>query len=152
MLPIKRILCATDFSDPSLEGLKAAGELASHFKASLYLVHVVNPVPPLPATTGSMMFDVPRYQKALESSAEKQLKDLVEDKVLDNIDVHPVISVGVEPDEIVSVAKKKDVDVIVIATHGRTGWRHFIFGSVAEKVVRFAKCPVITIRAPKEEE
>jgi nucleotide-binding universal stress UspA family protein len=119
--------------------------------ASLYVVNIVNPVPLLSASTGAMVFNVTRYQEELRSSAEKQLKELINEKVPDNVDVHPVISVGIEASEIVRVAENMNIDLLVIATHGKTGWEHFIFGSVAEKVVRSAKCPVVTIRAPKEE-
>jgi nucleotide-binding universal stress UspA family protein len=64
---------------------------------------------------------------------------------------HQIIVLGGAADEIIRIGEKEKVDLIVIATHGQTGWRHLVFGSVAERVVRLAPCPVLTIRVPHEE-
>ncbi|MGB8656972.1 MAG: universal stress protein [Candidatus Zixiibacteriota bacterium] len=155
MLPYKRIICPTDFSKPSYKALKVANELALHFSAELILVHVISPIPIVPvpafpespgAATG---FDVVAYQKEFERAARKKLKEAARRKVPGNIRVQTVIEEGNAADEIGRIAQKRKADLIVIATHGETGWRHLIFGSVAERVVRHAPCSVLTVLAPR---
>jgi nucleotide-binding universal stress UspA family protein len=148
MLPFKRILCPTDFSESSYEALKAADELALHFSAELYLVHVVAPVPIAEAPTS---FNVPSYQQELTQSAERSLQEVIEQRVAKELEVRPIVALGYAADEIARIAEAEQVDLIVTATHGTTGWRRFIFGSVAERVVRLASCPVLTVQAPHKE-
>ena len=148
MLPIKKILWPTDFSEPSYEALKTAQELAEHFAAELTIVHVVTPIPMLTSTSGPSGFDVGIFHKQLMDTSKESLKEIVKDKITKKIKIHTRVVMGRAPDEIVSVAKKGKADLIVISTHGETGWRHLVFGSVAEKVVRFSSCPVLTIREP----
>jgi nucleotide-binding universal stress UspA family protein len=147
MLPFKKVLCTTDFSEPSYEALQAASELAVHFSAELCLVHVVTPTP---ITVGPMVptsFDVIAYQNYLESDAQKQLQELVEQRLPRGLkSCTALVVTGYAADEIVRIANEQKIDLIVIATHGHTGWRGFVFGSVAEKVVRLAPCPVMAIR------
>jgi len=150
VLPIKRILWPTDFSEPSYVALSAAEELAKHFSAELYLVHVISPIPMLSTTTGPDGFDVNFYHEQLKKRSHESLEKIVRNRIKKKIKAHYKIVMGRAPDEIVETAKKEDVDLIVIATHGETGWRRLVFGSVAEKVVRFANCPVLAIHEPKE--
>lgn len=158
MLPFKKILAPTDFSEPSLEGIKAANEIAVHFGAQLCLIHVVSPVPtaaymtapegpPLPP-----VFNVTEYQRELANTARKSLQEVVDRFVSRELRTRQVITEGDEADEIVKTAAQERSDLIVIATHGRTGWRRFIFGSVTEKVVRTASCPALTVPVPHQEE
>ncbi len=149
MFPIKKILCPTDFSEPSYEALKVANELAQHFSAELLLVHVINPIPIVSTPTGPMSFNVSSYQKELEDSAKKSLQDIINKMIAKELKVIPFVAYGIVADEIVSIAEEQNVDMIVIATHGRTGFRHLISGSVTEKVVRISNHPVLTIRAKK---
>jgi universal stress protein A len=153
MLPVKRILCPTDFSEPSYEGLKAANELAEHFSAELCLVHVVAPVPMPMAQAPAVpeAFNVASYRTELEASAQRSLHEVVEQKLPKELRVRQIIGHGEAASEIVRIAEEETVDLIVIATHGLTGWRHLIFGSVAEKVVRLATAPVLTIRVSEKE-
>jgi nucleotide-binding universal stress UspA family protein len=159
LLPFRKILCPVDFSEPSLKALKAASELAAHFQSRLYVMHVVPPVPlpyqpetaPAPAPELTPAFHVPSYQLELTTSTEKALKDLVDELIAPGRQVHLVVATGDAAAEIVATADREKADVIVIATHGQTGWRRVVFGSVAEKVVRLAPCPVLTIRAPEPE-
>jgi nucleotide-binding universal stress UspA family protein len=157
MLPVKKIVCTTDFSEASYEGVRAASELAEHFSAELVLVHVVPsipttvvPGPAAPATPAA--FDISSYQAELEASSKTSLQDVADRMISKSVKVAAVIAHGNAADEIVRVAREKDANLIAIATHGQTGWRHFIFGSVAEKVVRSARCAVLTVRAPQEPE
>lgn len=154
MLPFKKILCPTDFSQPSYDALKVAAELALHFSAELYLVHVLAPIPVITATTTPMSagapgtsLDVVLYEKELMDFAEKKLAEIIDQKLSKELKVQSFLADGKAADEIVRIADKEKIDLIVISTHGETGFRHLIFGSVAEKVVRHAQCPVLTIRA-----
>jgi nucleotide-binding universal stress UspA family protein len=156
MLPLKKILCPTDFSEASYEGLKAADELALHFSAELCLIHVVAPIPttvmpaaPIPVSPAT--FDVTAYQHELEASARQSLQDVAEQRISKEISVKLVVMHGSAAGEIIRVANDEGTDLIVIATHGQTGWRRMVFGSVAEKVVRLAGLPVLAVPAPEEE-
>ncbi|MGD2038868.1 MAG: universal stress protein [Desulfobacterales bacterium] len=151
MLPIKKIVCPTDFSDPSYEGLRVAREFAAHFSAELILVNVIFPGPIVPgaAVPG---FHIPAALKAMQETAEKTLKDLTRQKMLADISVRTLVISGKPAYEIVNLADEENADIIVIATHGESGWQKFLFGSVTEKVVRMASCPVLTVQQPKEKE
>jgi universal stress protein A len=154
LLPFKKILCPTDFSEPSLKALQYGMELALHFAAELHIVHVIAPVPPqYPYPTPPFIsgYDLAAYQQELAVSAENALKELVAQKVSPQVRTLITVVSGDAATEIVRLAREKEVDLIVIATHGQTGWRHLVFGSVARKVVRLAQCPVLTIRTPREE-
>jgi len=150
MLPFKKVLSPTDFSEASYAGLAVANELALHFSAELLVVHVVAavPLPIMDSGEGLGGFDVSSYQLELEASAKNSLQELLHQRVSKELRVRPLVAYGDAANEVVRIAEAEQVDLIVIATHGMTGWRHFIFGSVAEKVVRHATCPVMTIRAP----
>ncbi|MGO8761287.1 MAG: universal stress protein [Desulfobaccales bacterium] len=151
MLPFRKILCPTDFSEPALTALKRAGELARHFGAELIVAHAIPPVPgphSFPDPQANFNFDLPLYQQELAIHAEKVLKELVSHQVSPEVRTRDLVTTGEAAPEILRMAQKEQVDLIVIATHGLTGWRRLVFGSVAEKVVRQAPCPVLTIVAP----
>ncbi|MDD5398658.1 MAG: universal stress protein [Dehalococcoidia bacterium] len=150
MLPIKNILCPTDFSDPSYEALKVADELAVHFGATLHVVNVVPLVPIVEAPIGveSASFNVASYQQELEGQAQKSLKSLTEQKISRGITAVTEVLIGNAAGEVMRYAGENAVDMIVIATHGLSGWRRFISGSTTEQIVRQASCPVLTIRKP----
>ena len=148
MLPIKKILCPTDFSDPSYKAVTAASELAKHFSAELIVIHVVPPVPGLDVDfMTSTDFDVTGYQNEIERYAEQDLQKEILKIPNEGLRIRSKLLTGKPADQIVQFAKDEKVDLIVIATHGRTGLNHLVFGSVAEKVVRLAGHPVLTIRA-----
>jgi nucleotide-binding universal stress UspA family protein len=152
MLPFKKILCPTDFSEPSFTALKRAEELARHFAAELIVAHVIPPVPgphSFPDPQADFNFDVPLYQQELAVRAEQMLKDLVSHH---KVETRDLVTTGEAAPEILRIAQEEHVDLIVIASHGLTGWRRLVFGSVAEKVVRQATCPVLTIAVPPEAE
>ena len=147
MIAIKTILCPTDFSEPSYEGLKYAIELATLFSADLCLTNVVPAIPPLP-TNPNFVFEIPEYERGLHADAEHKLRELVEQRIPKSLKVRTLIGHGDPGGEIVRIAEDERADLIVIATSGMRGFRHFLFGSVAEKVVRLAACPVLTVRGP----
>jgi len=151
MLPFKRILCPTDFSEPAGKAIQAAGELAEAFSAELILIHVVGAIPALDAPTGMVGFDVSAYQKELTESANRSLAERRKRHVPEAVDVRTVVVHGEAAHEIVRMAEDEKADLIVTATHGQTGWRERIFGSVSEKVIRNAKCPVLTVQCDVEE-
>lgn len=151
MLPFGRILCPIDFSEPSYEALKAANEVALHFSAELQVVHVVAPIPVVVDYAYERRFDWPAYQKELEASARAKLNQTVAERVSSKLKVLPAVVSGNAADQIIRAAERDKADLVVIATHGLTGLRHLVFGSVAERVVRHAPCPVLTIRAPHDE-
>ena len=147
MLTINKILCPTDFSEPSKRALELAVPIAEKFDAQIYLVHVVPAIPHLGSSMTSH-FDVPEYQRLLRSDAEKQMTELA--KSVSTVKAHQILKDGSAADGILKAADEHHVDLIVIATAGATGWEHVVFGSVAEKVVRRARVPVLTIRRPEK--
>lgn len=147
MLPFSRILAPTDFSAASLEALDRAVELAKTFQAELLLVHVVEPMPAVTPDFG-YGFEVNTYEEGVYSDTEERLHDVIERRVPSGIRSRSLLRYGEPSTEIVKIAEEEGADLIVIATHGLTGWRHLVFGSVAEKVVRLACCPVLSLRIP----
>jgi len=149
MFPFKKILCPTDFSEPSLCGVKMAGEMAKKFDTEILLINVHKPIPelPHPRVEGTdMVFDISGYQKQIAQDAEDNLKRIA-DELLPGANYRMIVRLGKPSQEILDVAKEEEVDAIFIATHGRTGLAKIVFGSVAQRVVRRAECPVMTIRS-----
>src|SRR6202007_2108496 len=145
MLPIKLILCPSDFSAPACTCARTASELAEHFGAQLSLVNIVPPLPNLPPDP-NYVFKIPEYEQYLHADAEKHLQEARAKLVGKNVKVRTQVGHGSAAEEIVLIAKTEGVDLIVISTHGSTGLERWVFGSVAEKVVRLAECPVLTVR------
>ena len=152
MLPIKKICCPTDFSEPSHEALKVACEMAEHFAGELIMVHVVTPIPVIPIHDDPTSFNLPLYEKEMEESAVKALKKMQQEKVPERIRSRTMVLQGDAATQIVNLADNENMDMIIIATHGFTGWRKFMFGSVTEKVIRYANCPVFSIRVPPQQQ
>jgi universal stress protein A len=142
---IQRILAPTDFSELSKQGLTSALELAEAFGAKLLLLHVVEP-PPYPVEG-----IVPSHLGAtllndLERQASSDLAQMLYEAQGSQVEVARRVVVGIPYRKIVEVAEEEKSDLIVMTTHGRTGLGHLVMGSVAEKIVRTAPCPVLTIR------
>jgi len=141
----KRILFPTDFSEGALHALPYALDMARNCNARLYLLHVIYDV-----ATASGLY-VPHVSfdemyKDLEKSAQKELEKFGYEEIKDLKDVEYAVLRGIPYDEILKFAQEKNIDIIVIGTHGRKGLDLFLFGSTAEKVVRYAPCPVLTVR------
>jgi len=147
LLPFKKILTPTDFSEPSYTALDAAIELAEHFDAELHLLHVV---PPLHVVPVPVNVEIPLYEMELREAAERSMQEVLAQRVPTQLRTFANVVWGEPAEEIVAYQQEKGADLIVIATHGRRGWQRFVFGSFAEKVVRTATCPVLTIHAPQE--
>jgi nucleotide-binding universal stress UspA family protein len=144
-MEIRHILAPTDFSELSQQGLKSALELAQVFGAKLSLLHVVEPPPyPIegivPSQLGANLLD------DLERQASNELAQMLLETQASKVDVTRRVVVGIPYRKIVEVAEEEKVDLIVMTTHGRTGLSHLVMGSVAERIVRTAPCPVLTIR------
>lgn len=148
MLPIKRILCPIDFSPPCYEALSRARELAAHFSSTLTLLHVVSPIPVIPNSTFPSAAHVPDLLSEMEESARQSLAEVEKEIAAAGIECRSRVVHGAPADQIVAVASADGTDLVVIATHGMTGWKRVLFGSVAEKVVRYCPCAVLTVRAP----
>ena len=150
MFPFKKILVPTDFSEPSFCGLKMAGEMAKHFDTEIVIVNVHKPIPQLPkprVEASETTFDISGYEKQIIAEAENNLVELGKEFLGDQLNVRVIVREGEAAHEILDAAEEENVDAIVIATHGRTGLSKIVFGSVAQRVVRRAKCPVVTIRS-----
>ena len=145
MLPLKLIVCPTDFSPPACTCVQTASELAQHFGAELLLVNVVPTVPALPPDP-NYVFKVPEYERYLHMDAENHLRQVREQLVPTNVKVRTTVGHGSAADEIVAIADREGADLVVISTHGSTGIERLVFGSVTERVVRLASCPVLTVR------
>ena len=144
MNPIRRILYPTDFSDPSKQALDAAVSLAEAFGAEVFLIHVVQALPHL-TPSAAYAFDVPEYERLLRLDAQKQLSELAA-TLPKKIKTHEIVAHGDPADGILKAVQENQIDLVVIATAGLRGFRHALFGSVAEKVVRTSSCPVLSIR------
>lgn len=147
MEQIKKILVPIDFSDYSKNAFKYATQFAKQFNAKIYLIYVVEPMI-YPADFSMGQVAIPSTDIDLHSRAEEELKKLSKDIVNGNSRVEILIKTGKPFIEIIEAASANDIDLIIIATHGHTGVEHLLFGSTAEKVVRKAPCPVLTLREP----
>jgi nucleotide-binding universal stress UspA family protein len=151
MIDIKSILVATDFSEASDAALSYGRELARHFNARLDLLHVVANVA-VQAYGDGYIAAQPDLQAELEETARTQLAALLIDNDEKPLRTRSVIvRSGMPAAAIVEHAKEHSIDVIVMGTHGRGAFAHLLMGSVAERVVRTAPCPVLTVRHPEHE-
>jgi len=149
MLPIKTILCPTDFSEASYKGLKAADELAAEFSAEIILLFTITPFPDIPGSSPPASFDLPEILESIESSAGREITKIRDEHLSAATSVREAVIVGDPAIEIVKLAAEENVDVIVMSTHGQSGWKRLVTGSVAEKVVRMAQCPVLTVHGSR---
>lgn len=152
MIQLKRILVPTDFSDHSERAAAYAAELARRFEVrQVHCLHVVDIPADLLATSGYYMTGPSeQFIEQVREESQKSLREFVA-KHLKDLPVETVFLEGRPFVEIIRYARDKDVQLIVIATHGRTGLKHALFGSVAEKVVRKAPCPVLVVRHDERE-
>ena len=152
-MKISSILLPTDFSDCANYALSYATSLARQFGARMICVHVVEPVVPTVGYTGiTEPLPIADISEQLEDSATRELPKIAECEECSGLDVEEVIAHGDAAAEIVRVAKEREVDLIVLSSHGRTGLGRILFGSTAEAVVRHASCPVLVVKPPPEDE
>jgi nucleotide-binding universal stress UspA family protein len=147
MLQISRILAPTDFSRHADVSVKYACGLAERFSSELHLLHVlaevVLPVGPDPSLVATMP---PEFYTTSEEQTREALQQLIPSGWPQPASVKVDVRWGDAVEEIVSYASGHHIDLIVIATHGRSGLSHVLLGSVAERIIRESPCPVLTIR------
>jgi universal stress protein A len=149
MITIRRILAPTDFSDNSTRAVRFAAELAEKFGAELVFLHVVqdlalvlpDAVMPTPVATPNL--------DDMIAAAKTGIANLVARLSLGGLNPKAEVRVGSPAAEIVAAASDLKADLLCVSTHGRTGLAHFLLGSVAEKIVRYSPCPVLTVRPTK---
>ncbi|HWY88150.1 MAG TPA: universal stress protein [Gemmataceae bacterium] len=151
MIDLHRILVPTDFSEHSRQALRYGIALAEKFGAELHLLHVLQDVSvyqPDAVTVGPPV--VPPVA-ALTAAARAALAKTIVDHELERLGAHAEVREGPPVEEIVDYAHEHAIDLIVIATHGRGWLAHLLLGSVAEKVVRKAPCPVMAVHLAEHE-
>lgn len=149
-IDINKILCPVDFSEGSDHALRYGMAFASAYDATLKLLHVVE-LPFLPSYSTAGVPDMSLPVDQIQEDCKNRLDKLVEEQkdIHDDIDSSTVV--GAPFVEIIREAREGDFDLLVVGTHGRTGIKHMLIGSVAEKVVRKAPCPVLTVKHPEHE-
>ena len=152
MISLKNVLVATDFSEPSATAMNYARELARTFGATLHVVHVVENVYAHSAGGELGVTDFAPFMQDLETAARTQLEATVgEDDRRELRARTALLTANSAAVGIVAHAKDIGADILVVGTHGRGALSKLLLGSVAEKVVRMAPCPVLTVRHPQHE-
>jgi nucleotide-binding universal stress UspA family protein len=142
----KVILAPVDFSGHSNGAANDAADLAAQFGSQLLLVHVVPALPKLPSA--SAFFHEAEFEQELHKEAKQQLEGLAQKYAGKGITVSSHLGTANDVGmEILRIAEQEAADLIVIATHGMSGWQQMVFGSVTEKIVRLASGPVLVLRA-----
>jgi nucleotide-binding universal stress UspA family protein len=147
MLKFERILCPVDFSEFSAKACEYAHSLAEHYQSRLFLEHVVQPLTvaypyyafPMPSSDVYLNLDV---------EAEKHLREFAKGYSRNGLQPELAVQKGLLPEAILAFANRNQVDLIVMGTHGRQGLDRLALGSVTEKVLRKARCPVMAVRKP----
>jgi len=142
----QKLLVPVDFSDPSVSTVEYAADLASRLSAEVILLYVVEPMM-YPSGMGEVVdLDYISLEKELEENGRKTLQKLIDEQLRDTSNPRAVIRKGNAHKEIVSAAGEEGCDMIIIATHGFSGFKHLMLGSVAEKVLRTSTVPVLTLK------
>jgi nucleotide-binding universal stress UspA family protein len=146
MTRIQRIVCPTDFSPTAAKAVDYAADLARSLGAELVLLHVI-PDLNYPIRGLGMAAAFPHLREEVHARANEQLGALPA-KLGQGLVVKTEVRDGAPHDVILAAAKDHGADLIVMGTHGYTGLKHALLGSAAERVVRLATCPVLTVRHP----
>ena len=150
MFNVDKIVVPTDFSDYSDLAFKRALDLAEACNAKIHLVHVVEDAPDI--------FKLDRFntegQKKIMKDLEKQCKDSFSDQMAkfpqaQKVDVETMVLRGIPSREVLTLQKKINADMLVVATHGQSAFEEFLFGNTASKIIRYSKCSVLVVRKPK---
>lgn len=145
---IERILFPTDFSEGSASALKSAVDIVKRYNAKLYIIHVIYDATRA-AESHIPHVSMDKIFKEMSDWAQEEIKKSYVEDLRGLPDVEKRILSGVPYEEIIKFAEKEKIDLIVIGTVGRSRLERFIFGSTAERVVRRAPCPVMTVRIPE---
>jgi universal stress protein A len=149
VLHLQKILVPTDFSETSKKAVQYAARFAERFGCQIVLLHVVEPITAIAGTP--LTVDIFAQPEEDTTAAKAELACLGA-----SLGSHPnsfmsVVRTGHAPNEITKAAKELDVDLIMVASHGYTNWRHLCIGCTAERVVRTAPCPVLVVREKEHE-
>ena len=148
-LHIRKILIPVDFSEPSEKAVHYAKQFAEQFDATLTLLHVVEPII-YPAELGYVPLSPEDLEQGRLDGLRKRLTDLA-GSLGGRVKTETLLRLGRSWKEVVDLAKSDDYDLIILATHGYTGVKHALLGSVTEKVVRHAPCPVLVVRTEEHD-
>ena len=152
MISLKHVLVATDFGEASDAALAYGRELARSFGARLDVLHVVENVLTRGFGAEGYVASYPELQQEVEDAARRQLDTIVTDDDRRRLNATAVLVTSNSPAlTITTYAQEHDVDLIIMGTHGRGAFAHLLMGSVAERVVRTAPCPVLTVRHPEHD-
>jgi nucleotide-binding universal stress UspA family protein len=152
MITLRDVLVATDFGEPADTALTYGRDLARAFGATLHVLHVVDDVRARAIGGEGYTVDVTELQRKIEESARARLDALVAEDDRRELGARAILQTSTTPAQaICSYARDARIDLIVMGTHGRGGVAHLFMGSVAERVVRSAPCPVLTVRHPERE-
>ncbi len=145
-IQLKNILCTTDFSDFSNYAVPYGIRLAKEFGAKLYVCHVIDITPV--AAYGETVIQWVDQQKAVTEYAQDQLNQLIGEQALD---VEQLITVGHPVDDITRLARENEIDLAIAATHGRSGFKRVVLGSVTERLMQTLPCPLMSVRSPEKD-
>jgi len=150
MIKMDKVLLATDFSENSKVAAPYAIDMAKRYGAELHLIYVFddNAIDPM---FYSSNVTVGAFLSKIKEGFDEQVEDFLSDHDTEGIKVVPIIADGTPFVEIIKYAKDNGIDLITMGTHGRTGLSHMLMGSTAEKVIRKAHCPVLTVKHPEFE-
>jgi nucleotide-binding universal stress UspA family protein len=150
-MKVETILFPTDFSEGSFHALPYAVDFAKHYKARLFILHVIYD---FTRATDSHVphISADEIYKEMTEWAQKEIESCCIEEIRGLSNVEKLVLKGVPYEEIIAFAKEKKIDMIIMGTYGRVGLERFIFGSTAERVVRQAPCPVMTVRVPEHRE
>jgi nucleotide-binding universal stress UspA family protein len=142
-----KIMVPVDFSPSSRSALASAADLAEHFGAAIHLVHVI---PMFPATTLPDFIPETKFIEEATKEAERHFASVIKGLTGKGLKVGSSVEVGDDvASAILEVVEREEADMVVISTHGLTGWHPLVFGSIAEKVMKLVACPVLLLRTPK---
>lgn len=150
MAQIKRMLVPTDFSPASDLALEYAVDMAFRCGASIHLLHVLEDPVLTTAYPDGYFVELPDLLKQMTEDAERRLRDAAKMCATANVDATTQVIIGRPARSIAQEAADRGVDLIVMGTHGRGGFAHLVLGSVAERILRIAPCPVLTVRETKQ--
>jgi len=151
MIALRQVMVPTDFSEASECALKYGRAFAASFGASLHVVHVVEDFVAWSWAADTYVATLPRIREEVEAEAVARLGQLIPPAEAERLQAKVALLAGNPFVEIVRYAREHDIDLIVMGTHGRGPVAHALIGSVAERVVRKAHCPVLTVRHPQHE-
>ena len=151
MVTYKNILYCTDFSESAKAALPFAIDMTKKYGATLHIIHVYQDPAHLAEfeISSNIKMDWLRVAQALGTETEKKLKEFCSEITNEMRSCHYKMLRGRPPAEIIRYAKENEIDLIVLASHGLSGWEHVLFGSTAERVLRESPCNVLVIKKPK---